>query len=87
DLESIILHLREVIGEEEGIGAGKALVFKKVMRNRKLFHTLLRAGSKLQKPVTRGERTIRHLPLFFSSLTEWRSLPAIADTPLRDQWK
>ncbi len=87
DLESIILHLREVIGEEEGIGVGKALVFKKVMRNRKLFHTLLRAGSKLQKPVTRGERTIRHLPLFFSSLTEWRALPAIADTPLRDQWK
>jgi Fe-S oxidoreductase len=76
-----------VIGEEEGIGAGKALVFKKVMRNRKLFHTLLRAGSKLQLPVTRGERTIRHLPIFFSSLTEWRALPAIADTPLRDQWK
>ena len=87
DLENIILHLREVIGEEEGIGTGKALVFKNVMRNRKLFHTLLRAGSKLQLPVTRGERTIRHLPLFFSSLTEWRSLPAIANTPLRDQWK
>ncbi len=87
DLESIILHLREVIGEEEGIGVGKALVFKKVMRNRKLFHTLLRAGSKLQLPVTRGEKTIRHLPLFFSSLTEWRALPAIADTPLRDQWQ
>ena len=87
DLENIILHLREVIGEEEGIGTGKALVFKKVMRNRKLFHSLLRAGSKLQKPVTKGERTIRHLPLFFSSLTEWRSLPAIAATPLRDQWQ
>ncbi len=87
DLENIILHLREVIGEEEGLGAGKALVFKKVLRNRKLFHTLLRAGSKLQLPITRGERTIRHLPLFFSSLTEWRALPAIADTPLRDQWK
>ena len=35
DLESIILHLRETIGEEEGIGAGKALVFQKVLRNRK----------------------------------------------------
>jgi iron-sulfur cluster protein len=87
DLESIILHLREVIGEEEGIGAGKALVFRKVMRNRRLFHSLLRAGAMLQKPVTRGERTIRHLPLFFSSLTEWRTLPAIAEKPLRDQWK
>lgn len=86
DLESIILHLREVIGEEEGVGAGKSLVFKNVMRNRKLFHGMLRAASLLQKPVTRGERTIRHLPLFFSGLTDWRTLPAIADKPLRDLW-
>ncbi len=86
DLESIILHLREVLGEEEGVGAGKALVFKRIMRNRALFHTMIRAASLLQKPVTRGERTIRHLPLFFAGLTEWRSLPAIADRPLRDQW-
>ncbi len=86
DLESIILHLREVIGEEEGVGAGKSLVFKQVMRNRKLFHGMLRAASLLQKPLTRGERTIRHLPLFFSGLTDWRTLPAIADKPLRDLW-
>ena len=84
DLEEIILHLRETIGDKEGIGTGKALVFRKVMQNRKLFHTLIRAASKLQKPVTRGERTIRHLPLFFSPLTEWRTLPAVADTALRD---
>lgn len=86
DLEAIILSLRETIADKEGIGAGKNLVFKKIMQNRKLFHTLLRAASKLQKPVTRGERTIRHLPLFFSPLTEWRTLPAIADKPLRDIW-
>jgi iron-sulfur cluster protein len=84
DLEGIILHLREMVGDQEGIGAGKSLVFKRVMRNRKLFHTLIRAASMLQKPVTRGERTIRHLPMFFSSLTEWRTLPAIAEKPLRD---
>lgn len=84
DLEDIILHLREKVGDEEGIGAGKALVFRKVMQNRKLFHTLIKAASLLQKPVTRGERTIRHLPLFFSPLTEWRTLPAVADIALRD---
>lgn len=84
DLEEIILSLRETIGEEEGIGTGKDIVFRKVMRNRKLFHGLIRAASLMQKPVTRGERTIRHLPLFFSSLTEWRSLPAVAEKPLRD---
>jgi iron-sulfur cluster protein len=86
DLEEIILHLRETIGHEEGLGFGKSLVFRKVMRNRKLFHGLIRAASLLQKPVTRGERTIRHLPLFFSPLTEWRTLPAVADKALRDQW-
>ncbi|SHI95653.1 iron-sulfur cluster-binding protein [Malonomonas rubra DSM 5091] len=84
DLEEIILSLRETIGEEEGIGAGKDIVFRKVMRNRKLFHGLIRAASVMQKPVTRGESSIRHLPLFFSSLTEWRTLPAVAEKPLRD---
>jgi len=86
DLEDIILHLREAIGDEEGVGAAKSLVFRKVLRNRALFHTLLRTAARLQKPVTRGERIIRHLPLFFNSLTEWRSLPAIADKPLRDSF-
>jgi len=76
--------LREAIGDKEGIGAGKSLVFRKVMQNRKLFHSMIRAASMLQKPVTRGERTIRHLPLFFSPLTEWRTLPAVANKPLRD---
>ncbi len=84
DLEEIILQLRETVSNKEGIGAGKALVFRKVMQNRKLFHTMIRAAGMLQKPVTRGERTIRHLPLFFSPLTEWRTLPAIADKPLRE---
>ncbi len=84
DLEEIILSLRETIGEEEGIGAGKDIVFRKVMRNRKLFHGLIRAASVMQKPVTKGDRSIRHLPLFFSSLTEWRTLPAVAEKPLRD---
>ncbi len=84
DLEGIILHLRSVIGEEEGIGTAKSLVFKKVMRNRRLFHSLIRAASLLQKPVSKGERSIRHLPAYFSSLTEWRTLPTIAEKPLRD---
>ncbi|WP_303722448.1 L-lactate dehydrogenase (quinone) large subunit LdhH [Malonomonas rubra] len=84
DLEEIILSLRETVGEEEGIGVGKDIVFRKVMRNRRLFHGLIRAASLMQKPVTRGERSIRHLPLFFSSLTEWRTLPAVAEKPLRD---
>jgi len=87
DLEAIILHLREQIGRSEGIGTARSLVFRRVMRNRTLFHSLLRAASLLQKPLTDADRTIRHLPLFFAPLTEWRSLPAIAERPLRSQWQ
>ena len=84
DLEEIILHLRGRIGRTEGIGLTKSLVFRRVLRNRRLFHLLLRSAARLQKPVTRGGASIRHLPLHFSSLTEWRTLPAIAERPLRD---
>ncbi len=84
DLEEIILKLRRRIGDEEGIGLGKSLVFRKVLRNRRLFHTLLRSAARLQKPLTGSRDSIRLLPLHFSTLTEWRTLPAIADKPLRD---
>jgi len=84
DLENIILSLRETIGETDGIGKGKSIIFKRVLRNRKRFHSLLRAAKKLQKPVLDDDRVIRHLPLFFSGLTEWRTLPSIAERSLRD---
>jgi len=86
DLESIILHLRSKVAEKQGIGFVKDMAFRKLMRNRRLFHSMVRAASLLQKPVTGGEKTIRHLPLFFSSLTEWRTLPTIAEKSLRDQF-
>jgi len=84
DLESIILHLRSKVADKEGIGVIKDVAFKKIMKNRRLFHSMVRAASLLQKPVTHGEKTIRHLPMFFSNLTEWRTLPTIAEKPFRD---
>jgi Fe-S oxidoreductase len=44
---------------------------------------MLRAASLTQKPFAR-KGFIRHLPLFLSKLTDQRSLPAIAERPLRD---
>jgi len=84
DLEKIILHMRGRISDQEGLGLGKSLVFRQVLRNRRLFHALLRSAAHLQKPLTDSRGSIRHLPLYFSPLTEWRTLPAIADKPLRD---
>ncbi len=84
DLEEIILYLRQQVAEAEGLGPAKTMVFRQVLRNRRLFHALLRSAARLQKPVTGGTGSIRHLPLHFSALTEWRTLPAIAERPLRD---
>ncbi len=83
DLEKIILRLRQDSADSNGLPLSKNIMFRKVMRNRKLFHTLLRTASKVQKPLVDGGE-IRHLPLHFSSFTDWRTLPAIAATPFRD---
>jgi len=57
-----------------------------ILRNRKLFHTMLRTARRLQKPVTGGTPYLRHLPMFLMKGQEFRALPAIADRPFRDRW-
>ena len=95
DLEEIILHLRNKVTNEYGMGVVKNIAFKAVMKNRGLFHNMVRAASKLQRPITqqkegdRSARVIRHLPMHFMSkdFTEWRDLPSIAPKSFRDQFK
>ncbi len=95
DLEEIILHLRGEVTKEFGMGMVKNVAFKAVMKNRSLFHSMVRAASKLQRPVTDkdpagGEhRVIRHLPMHFMDrdFTQWRNLPSIADRPFRSLFK
>lgn len=94
DLEEIILHLRNEVTKEYGMGVIKNVAFKAVMKNRGLFHSMVRTASKLQLPVTHkdriegGQRIIRHLPLHFMDreFTEWRDLPAIAPKSFRQQF-
>ena len=86
DLEKIILKLRREVVQQHGLPLAKNIMFRRVMKNRRLFHTMLRAAARLQKPLaSAGE--IRHLPLYFSAYTEWRTLPAIAAQPFRDRVK
>ncbi len=94
DLEEIILHLRNEVTKEYGMGVVKNVAFKAVMKNRGLFHNLIRTASKLQRPITHKNRSdsdrriIRHLPLHFMErdFTEWRDLPTIAPKSFRDQF-
>ncbi len=85
DIPELILEVRRRLAVEKGQPLVQKAIFS-VVNNRRMFHTMLRAASIGQKPFAdRG--FIRHLPMFLSSMTEFRSLPAIADEPFRDRVK
>ena len=58
----------------------------RVLKDRKLFHFILRKAWLAQKPLAAGGQLMRHLPFFFSKDHDFRSLPVVARTPLRDMW-
>jgi iron-sulfur cluster protein len=85
DIPGLILELRRRLVVEQGQSLAQRGIFK-VVNNRRLFHSMLRMAAVTQKPFTKG-RFIRHLPLFLSDMTAFRSLPAIAERPFRDTVK
>ncbi|APC09508.1 L-lactate dehydrogenase (quinone) large subunit LdhH [Neomoorella thermoacetica] len=87
NIPDLVLKLRERVITKQGLSSGYRIALHGIVAKPKLMHTLLRAASRLQGPVTHGQPLIRHLPLFFSNLTSGRSLPAIAKEPLRDRVK
>lgn len=85
DLPRLIKEIHARIQDEEGHPL-PSLLLGKVLKNRKLFHALLRTAKLAQKPVQEDEEFIRHLPMILSG-QKFRALPAIAETPFRDMWK
>ncbi|MEJ2153845.1 MAG: LUD domain-containing protein [Desulfobacteraceae bacterium] len=85
DLPGIIKQVHAKILNEEGHPL-KSTLLSKVLRSRKLFHTLLRYAQKAQKPVADSDGYLRHLPHIFSKKHGFRHLPAIAREPFRDRW-
>jgi iron-sulfur cluster protein len=71
-------------GEEKRPLKNKLL--RRVLKDRRLFHFILRRASLAQRPLARSDGFLRHLPFFFSQEHGFRSLPAIARTPFRDRW-
>ena len=86
DLPGLIKEIHARIKDEQGHPL-KSLLLGKVLKNRKLFHTLLRTASLAQKPITGGSPYLRHLPMIFSKDHNFRILPAITDKPFRDRFK
>jgi len=85
DIPDMIVELRRRLAKEEGHPFIQKAALRMV-NDRRLFHGMLRAASKVQKPFAK-KGMIRHLPFFFSGMTEHRSLPAIADVPFRDRFQ
>ncbi|WP_353118324.1 L-lactate dehydrogenase (quinone) large subunit LdhH [Nitratidesulfovibrio sp.] len=86
DLPRLIKEIRARLSEEDGAPV-EATLLGKVLKNRKLFHTLLRFGKYAQKPVTGGTPYLRHLPQIFMKDHGFRALPAIAEKAFRDEWE
>ncbi|BCS87806.1 L-lactate dehydrogenase (quinone) large subunit LdhH [Pseudodesulfovibrio sediminis] len=86
DLPRLIKDIHARIQDEDGHPL-PSMLLGKVLKNRKLFHTLLRAAKWGQKPVAEKDGFIRHLPMIFSKEHSFRALPTIAEKPFRDWWK
>jgi iron-sulfur cluster protein len=87
DLPHLIKEVHRTVLEVEGDKPIKNRLLSRVLKDRRLFHFLLRRAHLVQRPVLKGNGFIRHLPLLFSKEHAFRSLPAIARTPLRDIWE
>jgi len=85
DIPELILEIRRRLVVDKGQSLVQKAIFS-VVNNRRLFHSMLRTASLTQKPFAKSG-FIRHLPMFLSDLTEFRSLPAIADVPFRDKFR
>ncbi|WP_319468064.1 L-lactate dehydrogenase (quinone) large subunit LdhH [uncultured Pseudodesulfovibrio sp.] len=86
DLPRLIKEIHARIQEEDGQPL-PTILLGKLLKNRKLFHTLLRTAKWGQKPVAEKDGFIRHLPMIFSKEHSFRALPTIAETPFRDWWE
>ncbi len=64
----------------------KNRLLRKVLKDRRVFHFILRRASLAQKPLATSEGFLRHLPFFFGKEHDFRRLPVIARVPFRDLW-
>ncbi len=86
DLPHLIKQVHSTVLQVEDTKPVENNVLKRVLPNRRLFHSLLRVASHTQRPLVH-KQYLRHLPLLLSGEHGFRSLPALAKAPLRDLWQ
>ena len=84
ELPRLIREIRSRLTAEDGSVPGALM--SAAMKNRKIFHSLLKFASFAQKPFTGGTQFQRHLPAIFLGKHSFKALPAIADKAFRDRW-
>lgn len=84
DLPRLIREIRARAVKEHG--AGPMGLLGAVMKNRKMFHNLLKFAKYAQRPFTGGTQFQRHLPAIFLGKHDFKALPAIASKSFRDRW-
>ena len=88
DLPRLIREIRARLVEKDGSGLPMTLL-SSVMKNRRMFHNLLKFASFAQRPFTTGSDGVtylRHLPDIFLGKHQYKALPAIAAESFRDRW-
>ncbi len=87
DLPMLIKDIHARIQDEEG-HPPKSRLLGMILKNRRLFHTLLKNMRFAQLPFADSDaRYVRHLPSIFMKGQDFRKLPVLASRPFRDQWE
>lgn len=86
DLPRLIAEIRNKTADEVGRPMQIAFVGK-VMKNRKLFHRLLKFARFSQAPVKTQDGFIRHLPDALFGKHQFKSLPSLANQAFRELYK
>jgi iron-sulfur cluster protein len=85
ELPRLIREIRARLNDEKGAPAEGGLI-SSVMKNRTLFHTLLKFAKFAQRPLTGGTPFLRHLPQMFAGAHGFKALPALASKSFREKW-
>lgn len=86
DLPHLIKEVYRRVVRTEHRKPAKNMLLAMALKDRRWFHFLLRRAHAALKPLSDGPY-LRHLPMLFGKEHQYRRLPMVAATPLRDRWR